>query len=303
MARRRYRPRGASSPLAAGIAVLTLLATIPTGLGSLTFGLAFVLLILLGFGLVIFLGIRLVSKRLSFPSAATPTPPFRCIDLDRPDFDTADQSTTPPQLTQRAGTARQPSVETSPPRPTGTSSRASRFALREQLQHIDWYQFEKLMALAYQKQGFDVERRGGAHADGGIDLLLSKNGERVAVQCKHWKAWKANPKTVRELRGAMAIENIAKAVLISLKGFTEAARKTAADCRIDLVEEHQIVQMLEQTDAAFDPAMTELSNDERKFCPRCESPMVLKTARKGIHVGENFWSCSRYPACDGKFST
>ncbi|MBL9139039.1 MAG: topoisomerase DNA-binding C4 zinc finger domain-containing protein [Verrucomicrobiales bacterium] len=61
--------------------------------------------------------------------------------------------------------------------------------------------------------------------------------------------------------------------------------------------------MLEEADAAYDPAMVELLNDERKFCPRCESSMVLRMARKGSHAGETFWSCSRYPACDGKFST
>ncbi len=34
-------------------------------------------------------------------------------------------------------------------------------------------------------------------------------------------------------------------------------------------------------------------------CPRCSSPMVLRTARKGKRSGESFWGCSRYPECDG----
>lgn len=32
-------------------------------------------------------------------------------------------------------------------------------------------------------------------------------------------------------------------------------------------------------------------------CPTCGSPMLLKTARKGPYVGQNFWGCSAYPSC------
>ncbi|AEB09761.1 topoisomerase DNA-binding C4 zinc finger domain-containing protein [Desulfobacca acetoxidans] len=34
-------------------------------------------------------------------------------------------------------------------------------------------------------------------------------------------------------------------------------------------------------------------------CPKCNSPMVLRTARRGIHAGNKFYGCSRYPSCKG----
>jgi restriction system protein len=34
-------------------------------------------------------------------------------------------------------------------------------------------------------------------------------------------------------------------------------------------------------------------------CPICGASMVLRTARKGAHVGSRFWGCSGYPACKG----
>ena len=34
-----------------------------------------------------------------------------------------------------------------------------------------------------------------------------------------------------------------------------------------------------------------------KICPKCGSEMVLRTAKKGAHAGEQFWGCSRFPDC------
>ncbi len=33
------------------------------------------------------------------------------------------------------------------------------------------------------------------------------------------------------------------------------------------------------------------------ICPKCDSPMVLRTAKKGDQKGEDFWGCSNYPRC------
>ena len=32
-------------------------------------------------------------------------------------------------------------------------------------------------------------------------------------------------------------------------------------------------------------------------CPRCGSPMVLKTAKQGANAGNQFWGCSQFPRC------
>lgn len=34
-----------------------------------------------------------------------------------------------------------------------------------------------------------------------------------------------------------------------------------------------------------------------KICPLCNSPLVLRTAKKGIHAGEKFYGCSKFPKC------
>ncbi|MCD8132046.1 MAG: NERD domain-containing protein [Lachnospiraceae bacterium] len=39
------------------------------------------------------------------------------------------------------------------------------------------------------------------------------------------------------------------------------------------------------------------STQDQMICPRCGSKLVLRTAAKGNHAGEQFWGCSRYPQC------
>ncbi|MBQ7511350.1 MAG: four helix bundle suffix domain-containing protein [Prevotella sp.] len=34
-------------------------------------------------------------------------------------------------------------------------------------------------------------------------------------------------------------------------------------------------------------------------CPKCGKPMIRRVAKKGIHSGREFWSCTGYPACNG----
>jgi hypothetical protein len=169
--------------------------------------------------------------------------------------------------------------------------------LIEQLRTIDWFQFEKVVALAYRKQGYTVTRRGGANPDGGIDLVISKDGETKAVQCKQWKTWNVGVKAVREFLGALTDAGIQRGIFITLRGYTGEAKQLADKHGIEIVNETGLAAMLEAADARFDPEVLEILRDTRKFCPKCERPMVLRTSRKGRDAGSHFWGCSAYPRC------
>jgi len=99
--------------------------------------------------------------------------------------------------------------------------------LLEQLRSIDWFQFEELVALVYQKLGYAVTRRGGENPDGGIDLIVEKDGQRAAVQCKQWKTWNVGVRNVREFLGAMTHGQIEQGVFITLRGYTREAKQLA----------------------------------------------------------------------------
>jgi restriction system protein len=151
--------------------------------------------------------------------------------------------------------------------------------------------------LIYRKQGYVVSRRGGAKPDGGVDLIIEKNGERTAVQCKHWKTWNVGVKPVREFLGALTDVGIRRGLFITLGGYTGGAKMLADKHGIEVVNQTGLARMLETTDARFDPAALEILRDTRKFCPKCEREMVRRTATKGRGAGKQFWGCSGFPRC------
>jgi restriction system protein len=167
--------------------------------------------------------------------------------------------------------------------------------LIQQLRSIDWFQFEQLVAHVYREHGYTVSRRGGANPDGGIDLVIEKDGVRTAVQCKHWKTWRVGVKAVREFLGALTDSGIQHGVFVTLGECTGDARQLAAKHGIEFVKEAALAGMLESTDASSDPAVLRILQNTRKLCPKCEREMVLRTASKGTGAGNQFWGCSGYP--------
>ena len=181
--------------------------------------------------------------------------------------------------------------------PVSGHSTLNQAPFSDQLHSIDWFQFEKIVGVLYEKQGYAVTRRGGAKADGGIDLIVEKAGERFAVQCKHWQTWTVRVRSIREFIGAMTVGGFKKGIFVAVGTYTEDARQLASEHGIETVDHARLLKMLESADARFDPKITALLHDKRKFCPKCEAEMVLRTATKGRNAGGQFWGCSHYPRC------
>jgi RecB family exonuclease len=89
----------------------------------------------------------------------------------------------------------------------------------------------------------------------------------------------------------MTHAQIAKGVIVTMKGYTREAEDLAKSHNIELVNEAELREMIETSGAHFDPAFQQALNDHTKYCPRCEAPMVL---RRGY---SEFWGCSRFPNC------
>jgi restriction system protein len=178
--------------------------------------------------------------------------------------------------------------------PLKHSPNVPNLTVSEKLRKIDWFQFEKLMELIYRQRGYAVTRLGGANPDGGMDLIVKSPTETFAVQCKHWRKWTVGVKEIREFLGALTDSKIPKGVFITLTGYSGEARQLADKHGIQILSESDIIRLLEKSGLVYSQEVSGLFSDTRKYCPKCEKEMVLRTARV---KGNQFWGCSNYPRC------
>lgn len=281
--RRRNRDLDIFESIFALVALVFLLSMFNPAVRQALVAVGYLIFVLLGVALVSgvgFLIYRIAKRRHQEPEAT----PLRVFNLNRIEPQVL---VSPPPPTAKL------KVEV----PTPVREREKPVDFLEQLKNIDWFQFEKIVALVYEKLGYTVTRRGGANPDGGIDLIIRKDGQTAAVQCKQWKTWNVGVRAVREFLGALTHEGIPKGIFITMRGYTGEAKELAQEHGIEIVNETDLARMLESTDARFDPKTRDILSDQRKFCPKCEREMVVRTAGKGKGVGQKFWGCSGYPKC------
>ncbi|MGO9022499.1 MAG: restriction endonuclease [Syntrophobacteraceae bacterium] len=171
------------------------------------------------------------------------------------------------------------------------------------IRSISWREFEELVGEAYRRKGYRVTETGGGGPDGGVDLILRKNGEHILVQCKNWRMDKIGVKVVRELYGVVGAEGASGGVVICSGEFTQEARDFARGKPIELIEGTALARMVEEvkkkpSSVNVNPIISGAQPLDN-ICPLCGGKMVLRTARKGPKAGEKFWGCSAFPKCRG----
>lgn len=169
---------------------------------------------------------------------------------------------------------------------------------------LDWQEFELLVGEVYRRQGYQVELCAGLGGDGGIDLILHKDGERIVVQCKKWNSWKIPPKEIREFFGTLIDSGAARGIFVTTQDFSRDARDFAAGKPIELVDGRALRGMMNGTNYAapgdllepeqWAPAFFSASKLVVPLCPRCKKEMVLH------RTATPFWGCVSFPRCDGK---
>jgi restriction system protein len=105
----------------------------------------------------------------------------------------------------------------------------------EALKKLDWKDFEHLCAGYFIKKGYSVQMSGLGGADGGMDLVLRRQGKKYLVQCKHWKS-RVGVAVVREMFGVMHAEQFSGVFIVGLSGFTRDAWTWSAGKPIKLMD-------------------------------------------------------------------
>jgi restriction system protein len=172
------------------------------------------------------------------------------------------------------------------------------------LNNMSWQEFELLVGEGFCQQGYQVTENGGGGADGGIDLVLRKGGDKFLVQCKQWKAFTVGVTVVRELYGVMAASGAAGGFVVTSGRFTDDAKAFASGRNITLMDGAALFKLINQspTARATRPPPAETVSPKAvatPLCPVCSKSMVQRVSKRGGSPGNAFWGCSAYPACKG----
>lgn len=171
---------------------------------------------------------------------------------------------------------------------------------------ISWQKFEILIGEHFRRKGYQVTETADG-ADGGVDLVLRKDGEKCLVQCKHWRAYKVGVKPVRELLGVMASKSASGGIVVASGEFTADAKRFARENNIQLVDGRILKQIIanskrvtnQRTKSTVFRTEDNSGVKAQPACPKCGGDMVVRTAKRGHHAGQKFWGCTQYPKCRG----
>ncbi|MCC5830574.1 MAG: restriction endonuclease [Phycisphaeraceae bacterium] len=203
------------------------------------------------------------------------------------------------------------------------------------IRRLSWEDFERLLAEAYRRLGYSVKLTPEG-ADGGVDLVLVKDGRKSVVQAKRWRTYKVGVDKVRELYGVQSAMGVDSSIMVTCGRATTDARRFARHTGMTLIEGRELVAMIrsvQRSVAAGEDQRSSAKVEESRLlaaatggtgmeadladdahipltatpgpavaaplCPRCGILMVQRTARRGANAGGKFWGCPRYPDCPG----
>jgi restriction endonuclease Mrr len=117
----------------------------------------------------------------------------------------------------------------------------------EDVRELTPAQFERYVGMLFEAFGCEVLHTGQTN-DGGVDLVVSKNGKRGVVQCKQYAPEnKVGSPTVRDLRGTMVREGADLGFLVTTSTFTQQAVEEAAYTpKITLLDAKKLNELSEQ---------------------------------------------------------
>lgn len=164
------------------------------------------------------------------------------------------------------------------------------------------YNFEKYIAQLFEHFGYSAATT-PYKRDGGIDIVLYKNGVQSYVQCKKYIKQIVKVSEVRDFYGAV-VDHLhgGEAFFVTTNIFSSDARKfvkySTNGNRIRLIDNTgllTIIRALESKGIVIPiPDVSDISQ-KIKPCPRCRGGHLVIRHSKNNHPP--FYGCSNYPEC------
>ena len=189
-----------------------------------------------------------------------------------------------------------------------TPAETESYAMTHAVHSLKAEDFELLVALIYQRQGYRVSLPAGLGGGRGGDFLLLRKAEKLLVQCKKLGTdHKVPVDRVRELHEAVITAGATKGLYVASCGFTWDARNFAKAKGVTLINARTLDALLtearEKPDedllavAQWAPKLMSKVTLTPSLCPTCEADMDRLNVSNG-----SVWVCSQRPECRGRRS-
>jgi len=187
-------------------------------------------------------------------------------------------------------------------------SESEPYEMKHAVHSLSAEDFEMLVALIYQRQGYRVSMPSGLSGGRGGDFTLLRKSERVLVQCKKLSQDHRVPvERVRELHEAVSAVGATRGLYVASCGFTWDARNYGKAKGVTLISARTLDSLLDAARENPKEDLLAMSEWVPKFmsrvkltppvCPACEAAMDQVTA--SAHA---VWVCSMRPDCRGRRS-
>jgi restriction system protein len=114
-----------------------------------------------------------------------------------------------------------------------------------EIDRMDGKTFERRLEIMFRRLGYEVEHV-GRRGDYGADLVVRRNGEKTIVQAKRWTK-NIHIRAVQEANAAPAMYGCSRAMVVTNRYFTQAAKKLARANRVELWDRDTLVAKLLET--------------------------------------------------------
>lgn len=104
--------------------------------------------------------------------------------------------------------------------------------------------FERQVADAFRHQGYQVEQTGLGSVLGGIDLVLSRHGRRILVQCRRVHREKVPDRVVEDLYELLPHYEADELRIAAVGGFSREAAAFAKGKPISVIDGHTLLRMV-----------------------------------------------------------
>jgi restriction system protein len=147
-------------------------------------------------------------------------------------------------------------------RPTTPTARAL-FLRFEALRSMSGAQFEVFTADLFRALGHQAVVLGGA-GDQGVDVIVNRRGERVALQCKNHKRAVGN-RPVQEVFAGARHHRCVEACIVAPGGYTRGAIALARSRGVSLFDADSVRQWIRQVDKLEEERASQSQRSDTKI--------------------------------------